>query len=1224
VIDKLIQGLAAGSDLTAEEILDVLWLAAIRAGPQPALPVVGRANSGVTSGPTGLGSPQSPRADTTSLPWLALPGDRRPTASLPMRLPTGASRDDHAADTAERPGPQADEDEPPGERIPATEVGFGSPQQIREAARIPRALVRLRQIRRPSPRLAVDIDATVEATADAGGTLVPVFTRPPERSLDLALVVDGAPAMRIWDDTFDEFARLMVQTGAFRSVERWRLVTDGGVSLSDASGKIQSPRRLIDPSGRRVVFVATSASADGWYTAGPWEAIASWCAAMPTALIQVLPRQYWAGTALGEPYITVRAPRPAAPNGQYASRVAWWAHDPGGLPLPVMMLTPDALETWAQAAVNGTAWALGITATPPDPDYAPSAAIDVRADMLVNDFLSRASPGAERLARVLATAATLSMPLIAVLQETLAPRTGVLELAETLSSGLLSVDDSGGQPRFRFRDDTREILCRGMTTFEEWDAYDAVSRYLESRHRLGGPLRALIPDPDGSAVLDPTDEPFAALHEALATRLGLRAILEAQETASPPAPGPQSPTAVTSKELRALLGQEIGLIRRPGDSLTIATFGAVGLEGWRVTRDGYGTPAGVAIGALPWEGLHPDASGFGSEVDRLLDAGTIHRALFILTALDHPDADAALRIAAGLSSRTSDSVRAYDVDVAQAIREAIARSPLTCSYELLTLNRGSSGRFSAQYVPLFPPGAVPGDRKPLRIQCLATGKHGTVFVVKSSSDAPMLVTSARVEPGTYTLTAVLLEPGVVRFEGLPTQPQHDLRPWPDVMAMMREWIDKSTSTVPGPASPLPPLYTDPDRTSHFLGSPFLERLSSLGEDTDRPDLVSTLGIGRSPDNEIVVPDPSVSRRHANLRISPTGRHRIVDMGSRNGTFVNGVRVSQAALNDNDTVTFGSATFLFTGGELRQLAGEDDAPIVAAGEDGALIVAEDLGVTVEDGGRVRVLLDQISFVLPERCLMAVIGPAGAGKTTLFNALTGMRPADRGTLVYDGRDLYQNYGEIQHRIGIVPQESSPSNVGTVRRLGFVRRVTSALRQSTPRNALRHAGRLNFPRDTSEAERNQRVEAVLAELSLTAIADIRIDRLSPSQRRRVDIGLALLTRPSLLFFDDPASTLDPHLKRAFFTELRGLAVDGRSVVVFTSDIDSTSLGLCDLLLVLAPGGTMAYFGPPTGGLSFFNQQDWAGVFQTFAEQPQRDWSAPYRASPEFATHVAPHLRR
>jgi preprotein translocase subunit SecA len=532
VIEELIKGLAAGSDLTAEEILDVLWVSAIRVGPRAAPPTAARVDTGAPAAPVGRGDPEQPRSETPSAsPSPSLPDEEQVTNLVPLRLPPGGSSVDAADDPDMLPEPDGEWNDAPGGRIPATEVGFGSPRPIRDAAGMPRALRRLRQVQRPGPRLAVDIDATVEATADAGGNLVPVFTRPPERSLDMALVVDGAPAMRIWDDTFDEFARLMAQTGAFRSVERWRLIMDGEVYLADTSGKIQPTGRLIDPSGRRVVFVATNASADAWYTAGPWKTLASWCAAMPTALIHVLPRQYWAGTALGEPYITARASRPAAPNGEYTSRLAWWADNPGGTPLPVVTLVPDALETWAQAVVNGTAWTPGITALPPDPDYVPVANGDVSADVLVNDFLSRASPGAERLARILATADTLSMPLIAVLQESLAPQTGVLELAEILSSGMLSVDGSGSQARFRFRTDTRQILCRGVTTFEEWDAYAAVSRYLESQQRLGGPLSALVPDPDGSATLDTADEPFAALHEALSTRLGLRAITNGQGTA---------------------------------------------------------------------------------------------------------------------------------------------------------------------------------------------------------------------------------------------------------------------------------------------------------------------------------------------------------------------------------------------------------------------------------------------------------------------------------------------------------------------------------------------------------------------------------------------------------------------------------------------------------------------------------------------------------------------
>ena len=70
---------------------------------------------------------------------------------------------------------------------------------------------------------------------------------------------------------------------------------------------------------------------------------------------------------------------------------------------------------------------------------------------------------------------------------------------------------------------------------------------------------------------------------------------------------------------------------------------------------------------------------------------------------------------------------------------------------------------------------------------------------------------------------------------------------------------------------------------------------------------------------------------------------------------------------------------------------------------------------------KVLLDRVTFTIPEKCLLGIIGPSGAGKSTLLGALTGMRPADTGTVLYDNRDLYQNYSELRYRIGLVPQEN-----------------------------------------------------------------------------------------------------------------------------------------------------------------------------------------------------------
>jgi ABC transport system ATP-binding/permease protein len=350
-------------------------------------------------------------------------------------------------------------------------------------------------------------------------------------------------------------------------------------------------------------------------------------------------------------------------------------------------------------------------------------------------------------------------------------------------------------------------------------------------------------------------------------------------------------------------------------------------------------------------------------------------------------------------------------------------------------------------------------------------------------------------------------------------------------------------------------------------------------------------IGRRPDNDIVVHDLGVSKAHAELKMSPTGRYQIFDLGSHNGTFVNGQRVNQAELTEDDIVSIGHATFRLAGGVLTEYIDEGNVPFEA----------QDLRVAVGDGGKQKVLLEGITFPLAERSMMAVIGPAGAGKSTLLNALTGKRPATDGSVFYDFRDLYANYDELKHRIGLVPQESVTHD------------------QLTAKSALGYAAELRFPPDITETDRNLRVDEVLGELEMTQHANTRILRLSGGQKKRVNIGLELLTKPSLLFLDEPTSPLDPHLKRELFGQMKKMTENGQSVVVITHDVESKLIDQCDRLIVLAPGGRMAYFGPPVDGLKYFAAGDWADVFQSFSDDPAADWAGRFRNSPEFAKYVA-----
>lgn len=214
----------------------------------------------------------------------------------------------------------------------------------------------------------------------------------------------------------------------------------------------------------------------------------------------------------------------------------------------------------------------------------------------------------------------------------------------------------------------------------------------------------------------------------------------------------------------------------------------------------------------------------------------------------------------------------------------------------------------------------------------------------------------------------------------------------------------------------------------------------------------------------------------------------------------------------------------------------------------------IGLSVSTGGRTR--LDGVDLTVAPGTFVAVLGTSGAGKSTLLKAITGMEPATAGTVSFEGRDLYENFDNVRHRIGYVPQDDILHS------------------QLTVRETLDFAAQLRFPAETSSTDRARRIDAVLDQLGLTARADGRIDQLSGGQRKRVNVAVELLTEPPLLILDEPTSGLDPGNERSLMELLRRLADAGRGVIVVTHSVES--LHLCDEVLFLATGGLPVFLGP------------------------------------------------
>lgn len=378
--------------------------------------------------------------------------------------------------------------------------------------------------------------------------------------------------------------------------------------------------------------------------------------------------------------------------------------------------------------------------------------------------------------------------------------------------------------------------------------------------------------------------------------------------------------------------------------------------------------------------------------------------------------------------------------------------------------------------------------------------------------------------------------------------------------------------APGADAGAPPVYGDRSPTTFHQFS--LDRV---------------MRIGRALENELVVSDLQVSRHHAEFHATPDGRFEIRDLGSHNGTYVNGQPIPKGGsqlLGPNDIVGVGHSTFRLVGDRLEEF--------VDTGE--ISFSARHLTVTV-DGG--KQILKDVSFGVPEKSLIAVIGPSGSGKSTLLKALTGYRPANQGDVLYDNRNLYKQFAELRQRIGLVPQDDILHKELTVKK------------------ALKYAAKLRFPADTTAREREQRIDEVLRELKLDIHKEKKVTSLSGGQRKRVSVALELLTKPSLIFLDEPTSGLDPGMDRDVMQLLRGLADDGRTVLVVTHSV--AELALCDKLLVMAPGGAVAYFGPPEEALNFFGYDSWADVFSAFENYRDYDWAGRWKGSQHYQMYAA-----
>ncbi len=341
-------------------------------------------------------------------------------------------------------------------------------------------------------------------------------------------------------------------------------------------------------------------------------------------------------------------------------------------------------------------------------------------------------------------------------------------------------------------------------------------------------------------------------------------------------------------------------------------------------------------------------------------------------------------------------------------------------------------------------------------------------------------------------------------------------------------------------------------------------------------------IGRSPDNDLVFSNPSISRHHAVIRLD-NGRCRLTDLSSMSGTFVNGAQVRGTVdVTDGDEISIADYRFVF------------DRTHTAALLEPRGIRVDVVNVRKEVGDK-TLLHDVTLTVLPGE-LVAIVGGSGAGKTTLMDAMSGVRPATAGQVLYDGRDYYSEVAQYRHTLGYVPQDDIIH------------------REMPLRLTLKYSARLRLPRDTPREAIDSAVDEALDSLDLTARADVRVGKLSGGQRKRASIGIELLTQPRIFYLDEPTSGLDPSTERQMMRLLRRIANDGRSVILTTHA--TANVRLCDKITVLARDGHLAYFGTPDDALRYFGVTEFDEIYDRLADElSPEEWGHRFRASEAYA---------
>ena len=213
------------------------------------------------------------------------------------------------------------------------------------------------------------------------------------------------------------------------------------------------------------------------------------------------------------------------------------------------------------------------------------------------------------------------------------------------------------------------------------------------------------------------------------------------------------------------------------------------------------------------------------------------------------------------------------------------------------------------------------------------------------------------------------------------------------------------------------------------------------------------------------------------------------------------------------------------------------------------------------------LDGVSFTVPRGKLSSLIGPNGAGKTTLFNALSGLLRVDSGHMTFEGRAIETLAPEQITALGLVRTFQIARGFPML----TVFEHLMLYGQQHPGEGFWQAilgGRAARAFEEALAER---AWAIARQLKLDHLIDNRVTALSGGQKKLLEIGRALMARPRMILFDEPAAGVNPTLAESIGDHLQGMVRDGMTVLIIEHDMALIGR-ISEHVIVMAAGKTLA----------------------------------------------------